>query len=34
MGYSESSKAYIIYIPRSSQIEFGRDVTSEEEMAI
>ena len=34
VGYSESSKAYRIYIPRSRQIEVRRDVTFEEEMAI
>ena len=34
MGYSESSKAYIIYIPGSKQIEVSRDVSFEEEMAI
>ena len=34
MGYSESSKAYRIYIPGSRQIEVSRDVTFEEEMAI
>ena len=34
MGYNESSKDYIIYIPGSRQIEVSRDVTFEEEMAI
>ena len=34
MGYSESSKAYRIYIPRSRQIEVSRDVTFEEEMVV
>ena len=34
MGYSESSKAYRIYIPGSRQIEVSRDVTFEEEMAV
>ena len=32
VGYSESSKAYIIYIPGSTQIEVSRHVTFEEEM--
>ena len=34
VGYSESSKAYIIYIPGSKQIKVSKDVTFEEEMAI
>ena len=34
MGYCKSSKAYIIYIPRSRQIEVSRDIIFEEEMAI
>ena len=34
VGYSESSKAYRIYIPGSRQIEVSRDVTFEEEMAV
>ena len=34
MGYSESSKAYRIYIPGSKQIGVSKDVTFEEEMAI
>ena len=34
MGYSESSKAYRIYIPRSRQIEVSKDVTFEEEMVV
>ena len=34
VGYSESSKAYKIYIPGSTQIEVSRDVTFEEEMAV
>ena len=34
VGYCKSSKAYIIYIPGSRQIEVSRDVTFEEEMAI
>ena len=34
MGYSESSKAYRIYIPGSRQIEVSRDVTFEEEMVV
>jgi hypothetical protein len=33
VGYSESSKAYWIYIPGQRQIEVSRDVTSEEEIA-
>ena len=33
MGYSESSKAYKVYLPESRQIEVNRDVTFEEEMA-
>ena len=32
--YSESSKAYRIYIPGSKQIEVSRDATFEEEMDI
>ena len=34
VGYNESSKAYRIYIPGSSQIEVSRDVSFEEDMAI
>ena len=34
VGYSESSKAYRIYILGSRQIEVSQDVTFEEEMAI
>jgi hypothetical protein len=33
VGYSESSKAYRIYIPGQRQIEISRDVTFEEEVA-
>jgi hypothetical protein len=33
MGYSESSKAYRIYIPVQRQIEVTRDVTFEEDIA-
>ena len=33
VGYSESSKAYRIYIPSQKQIEVNRDVTFEEEIA-
>jgi hypothetical protein len=33
VGYSESSKAYRIYIPVQRQIEISRDVTFEEEIA-
>jgi hypothetical protein len=33
VGYSESSKAYRIYIPGHRQIEVSRDVTFEEEIA-
>ena len=33
VGYSESSKAYWIYIPGQRQIEVSRDVTFEEEVA-
>ena len=32
--YNESSKAYIIYIPGSRQIEVSKDVTFEEEMVV
>ena len=32
--YNESSKAYIIYIPVSRQIEVSKDVTFEEEMVV
>jgi hypothetical protein len=31
IGYSETSKAYRIYIPRQRQIEISRDVTFDEE---
>ena len=31
MGYSESSKAYIIYFPGFNKIEFSRDVTFDED---
>ena len=34
VGYSESSKAYKIYILGSKQIEVSRDVSFEEEMVI
>ena len=34
VGYSESSKAYRIYIPGSKQIEVNNDVSFEEQMAI
>ena len=34
MEYSESSKAYRIYIPGSKQIEVSKDVSFEEKMAI
>ena len=34
MGYNESSKAYIIYILGSRQIEVSKDVTFEEEMVV
>ena len=34
MGYSESSKAYRIYILGSRQIKVSRDVTFEEEMVV
>ena len=34
MGYSESSKAYKIYIPGSRQIEVSKDVNFEEEMSV
>jgi hypothetical protein len=33
VGYSESLKAYQIYIPDQRQIEVSRDVTFEEEIA-
>jgi hypothetical protein len=33
VGYSESSKAYWIYIPGQRQIEVSRDVVFEEEVA-
>jgi hypothetical protein len=33
LGYSESSKAYRIYIPGQRQIEVRKDVTFEEEVA-
>jgi hypothetical protein len=32
MGYNESSKAYIIYIPEQHNIEVNRDVTFNENM--
>jgi hypothetical protein len=32
VGYSESLKAYLIYIPGQRQIEVSRDVTFEEEV--
>ena len=34
VGYSESSKAYSIYIPGSKQIEVRKEVTFEEEMVV
>jgi hypothetical protein len=34
VGYSESSKAYRIYIPGQRQIEISRDVVFEEEIAL
>jgi hypothetical protein len=33
VGYSESSKAYRIYIPKQHKIEFSRGVTFNEKMA-
>lgn len=33
VGYSESSKAYIIYIPGQKQIEISRDVSFDEDVA-
>ena len=33
VGYSESSKAYLIYFPSQRQIEVSRDVTFEEEVS-
>jgi hypothetical protein len=33
VGYSETSKAYKIYIPRQRQIEISRDVTFDEDEA-
>jgi hypothetical protein len=33
VGYSESSKAYRIYIPGQRQIKVGKDVSFEEEVA-
>ena len=33
MGYSESSKAYIIYFPRFKKIDISRDVTFDEDSA-
>jgi hypothetical protein len=33
VGYSESSKAYIIYIPEQHKVEVSRDVTLNEKMA-
>lgn len=32
MGYSEKSKAYIIFIPRQRQISLSRDVIFEEDI--
>jgi hypothetical protein len=34
VGYNESSKAYLIYIPGQRQIEVRRDVSFEEEVAL
>ena len=34
VGYSKSSKAYRIYLPRSRKIKVNRDVSLEEVMAI
>ena len=34
VGYNDSSKSYIIYIPGSKQIEVKKDVSFEEQMAI
>ena len=33
VGYSESAKAYRIYIPGQRKIELSRDVTFEEDIA-
>ena len=33
VGYSESSKAYIIYFPRFKKIDISRDVTLDEDSA-
>ena len=33
MGYSESSKAYIIYFPRFKNIDISKDVTFDEDSA-
>jgi hypothetical protein len=33
VGYSETSKVYIIYIPGKRQIEISRDVTFDEDEA-
>ena len=33
MGYSESSKAYIIYFPGYKKIDISRDVTFDEDTA-
>ena len=33
MGYSESSKAYIIYFPGYKKIDISRDVTLDEDIA-
>ena len=33
MGYSESSKAYIIYFPGFKKINISRDVTFDEDLA-
>jgi hypothetical protein len=33
VGYSENSKAYMIYVPGQRQIEVSRDMTFHEEVA-
>jgi hypothetical protein len=33
IGYSESSKAYIIYVPSQQKVEISRDVTFDEKIA-